>query len=234
MVLVEVLVCCLKLGFKWEQDAAIAFVALNTLMERFPIWRRLELLLCTSHRSPVPINWPLIFSSMNFLVFRRRRFFTCWASSGGGFQFSCWCGKWSSCPKIHRYSRITRLKAICYRANPCLSGHTLDLVITRADATDSFVYNISVLEQPISDHKVICFNLNLIKPSNIKKTNKTIKLKNFDFEKFIDDVIQRSGLLEEILDSRSVVNEYDSVLQGILDDLAPVRTLTVTLYPNAP
>lgn len=62
-----------------------------------------------------------------------------------------------------------------------VSGHTLDLVITRADATDSFVYNISVLEQPISDHKVICFNLNLVKPSNIKKTNKTIKLKNFDF-----------------------------------------------------
>ena len=76
--------------------------------------------------------------------------------------------------------------------------------------------------------------MNLTKPSNIKKTNKTIKLKNFDFEKFIDDVIQRSGLLEEILDSRSVVNEYDSVLQGILDDLAPVRTLTVTLHPNAP
>lgn len=89
-----------------------------------------------------------------------------------------------------------------------VSGHTLDLlVITRADATDSFVHNISVIEQLTSDHKVICFNLNLVKPSNVNKTFKTRKLKNFDFEKF-DDVIHRLGLLKETLDSRSVVNDY--------------------------
>ena len=58
-----------------------------------------------------------------------------------------------------------------------VSGYTLDLVITRGDATDSFVHNISALEQPISDHKVICFNLNLVKPSSIKKTNKDYKIK---------------------------------------------------------
>ena len=62
-----------------------------------------------------------------------------------------------------------------------VSGHILDLVITRADATDIFVHNISVLKQPISDHKVVCLTLNLVKPSNIKKTNKTIK-KNLDFD----------------------------------------------------
>ena len=112
-----------------------------------------------------------------------------------------------------------------------VSGYTLDLVITRGDATDSFVHNISALEQPISDHKVICFNLNLVKPSSIKKTNKTIKLKNFDFEKF-GDVIQRSRLLEEPLDSRYVVNEYNSVLQGTVDELAPVTTRTVTLLAS--
>lgn len=39
---------------------------------------------------------------------------------------------------------------------------------------------------------------------------------------------------EEILDSRSVFHEYDSVLQGILDELAPVRTRMVSLHPNAP
>lgn len=92
-----------------------------------------------------------------------------------------------------------------------VSGHTLDLVITRADATDSFVHNISVIEQLNSDHKVICFNVNFVKPSNVKKTFKTRKLKNFDFEKF-DDAIQRPGLLKKTLDSRSVVNDYDSVL----------------------
>jgi len=39
---------------------------------------------------------------------------------------------------------------------------------------------------------------------------------------------------EETLDSRSVFHEYDSVLQGILDELAPVRTRMVSLHPNAP
>lgn len=111
-----------------------------------------------------------------------------------------------------------------------VSGYTLNLVITRGDATDSFVHNISALEQPISDHKVICFNLNLVKPSSIKKTNKTIKLKDFDFEKF-GDVIQRSGLLEEPLDSR-YVDEYNSVLLGTVDELAPVTTRTVTLLAS--
>ena len=39
---------------------------------------------------------------------------------------------------------------------------------------------------------------------------------------------------EETLDSGSVFHEYDSVLQGILNELAPVRTRLVSLHPNAP
>lgn len=119
MVLVEVLVYCFKLGLNWEEDLVVAFVALNTWTQRFPIWRRLAFLLCTAHRPPLQINWLLIVSSVNFLFFSRN----CWASSGGRFQFRCWCAKWSLCLKIHWYSRITRPKTTCYGVNPCLWTH---------------------------------------------------------------------------------------------------------------
>ena len=113
-------------------------------------------------------------------------------------------------------------------------GHILDLVITRDDCVALEVSNICVLEQPVSDHKPIWFNLNLEKQSNQRKTVVSRRLKNFDCESF-NIRITSSGLLNMDDDTSlsALVNNYDTVLCGILDELAPVKTRSIIVHPNA-
>ena len=49
-------------------------------------------------------------------------------------------------------------------------GHILDLVITRNETEGALgLKNVTVMEQFISDHKAVCFNLNLRKPLNERR-----------------------------------------------------------------
>ena len=91
------------------------------------------------------------------------------------------------------------------------------------------------MEQFISDHKVVCFNLNLRKPLNESRTVVSRKLKGFDFYAF-NEIIGLSGLSDEcVLRSiESLARAYDEVLCKALDRLAPKRTRTVVIRPNAP
>ena len=57
-------------------------------------------------------------------------------------------------------------------------GHILDLVIKRNESESaSGLKNVTVMEQFISDHKTVCFNLNLRKPLNERRTVVCRKLK---------------------------------------------------------
>ena len=96
-------------------------------------------------------------------------------------------------------------------------GHILDLVITRDHCVALEVSNICVLEQPVSDHKPIWFNLNLEKQSNQRKTVVSRRLKNFDCESF-NIRITSSGLLNMDDDTSlsALVNNYDTFLCCIL------------------
>ena len=115
-------------------------------------------------------------------------------------------------------------------------GHILDLVITRNETEGALgLKNVTVMEQFISDHKVVCFNLNLRKPLNERRTVVSRKLKGFDFDAF-NDIIGSSGLLDECASQsiESLAREYDEVLCKALDRLAPKRTRTIVIRPNAP
>ncbi|CAH3181253.1 unnamed protein product [Porites evermanni] len=85
------------------------------------------------------------------------------------------------------------------------SGHILDLVISRKDAEALKVNELVVMEQLkglsplISDHKAICFQLNLQKPLNERKSVVSRRLRNFDFEAF-NEMIISSGLLADVSD----------------------------------
>ena len=113
-------------------------------------------------------------------------------------------------------------------------GHILDLVITRDNCSPLHVSNVCVLKQPISDHKPICFSLNLEKQTNQRRIVLSRRLKNFDHETF-NNKIASSRLLsmENHTSLLSLVHEYDSVLRGILDELAPVKTRSIVVHPNA-
>ena len=92
------------------------------------------------------------------------------------------------------------------------------------------------MEQLISDHKTIYFQLNLQKPPNDRKTVVSRRLRNFDFEAF-DKMIISSGRLADVsitpLDSL-LVDRYDNVLRDNMDLLAPVKSRTIVPRPNAP
>ena len=79
------------------------------------------------------------------------------------------------------------------------SGHILDPDIYRKDAEDLKVNELVVMELLISDHKAICFQLNLQKPLNERKSVVSRRLRNFDFEAF-NEMIISSGLLADVSD----------------------------------
>lgn len=114
-------------------------------------------------------------------------------------------------------------------------GHILDLIITRTNSDTLGVNNVNVLEQFISDHKAICFTLELDKIPNERRKVVSRRLKNFEFETF-NDMISSSGLLDDkTSDSlESLVDKYDIVLRETLDKLAPLKSRTIVIRPNAP
>jgi len=77
------------------------------------------------------------------------------------------------------------------------------------------------MEQFISDHKAVCFNLNLRKPLNERRTVVSRKLKGFDFDAF-NEMIGSSRLSDRCItwNIESVSKEYDEVLCRALDQLA--------------
>ena len=115
------------------------------------------------------------------------------------------------------------------------SGHILDLVISRKDAEALKANELVVMEQLISDHKAICFQLNLQKPLNERKSVVSRRLRNFDFEAS-NEMIISSGLLADVSDLslELMVDRYDNVLRDTMDILAPVKSRTIVLRPNAP
>ena len=97
------------------------------------------------------------------------------------------------------------------------------------------VNDLVVMEQLISDHKAICFQLNLQKPLNERKSVVSRRLSNFDFEAF-NKMIISSSLLADINDLplELLVDRYDNVLRDIMDILAPIKSRTIVPRPNAP
>ena len=110
-------------------------------------------------------------------------------------------------------------------------GHILDLVITRNETEGALgLKNVTVMEQFISDHKAVCFNLNLRKPLNERRTVVSRKLKGFDFDAF-NEMIGSSGLSDGCISQsvESLAKEYDEVLCKALDKLKELALLSFDL-----
>ena len=77
--------------------------------------------------------------------------------------------------------------------------------------------------------------MKLRKPLNEERTVVSRKLKGFDFDAF-NEMIGSSGLSDGCISQsvESLAKEYDEVLCKALDKLAPKRTRTVVIRPNAP
>ncbi|RXM96109.1 hypothetical protein EOD39_16101, partial [Acipenser ruthenus] len=105
-------------------------------------------------------------------------------------------------------------------------GHTLDLVISCGLA----VKNIITLDLTISDHLAILFEVNL--PASTKTVDHTFKSQviNSTAAKLSDDSLP----LSESPSVDELVNTYNTTLTGILDTVAPIKTLRVSFKKSSP
>ena len=112
-------------------------------------------------------------------------------------------------------------------------GHILDLVFVRSDVDDSFLSNLRVIDQSISDHSAVNFCLNLAKPPHRKKRITCRKIKDIDFEALNNDICN-SDLLKNTNDISLAVSEFEEVLSSLLNKYAPIKQRTIIIRPKAP
>ena len=112
------------------------------------------------------------------------------------------------------------------------AGHTLDLLIT--DNSDGFLSSISTHHSLPLDHAVVKCLVNIIRPPAQKKRFRTRKISSIDTSSFKADILKSPLLTCPPDDLDSLVLQYDSTLQSILDDHAPEVERYVILRPHAP
>ena len=112
------------------------------------------------------------------------------------------------------------------------NGHTLDLVITREEP--SFIKNLLVFDPALSDHFMIRCNLDFSKPVAQDQMTYFRRLRAIDIDKFSSD-LEDSTLIRTPLnnDLSLAIDQFNSTLQSIIDNHAPIIRRSVALRPYA-
>ena len=114
------------------------------------------------------------------------------------------------------------------------SGHTLDLIITRAD--EDVARNFKLYDPVISDHLAVGCTLSIPKKAFEKKEVSYRKIKSVDVGQLRED-IKNSCLVDPVSvggDLDALTRKYNTVLSELLDKHAPLKKRTITLRPAAP
>ena len=111
------------------------------------------------------------------------------------------------------------------------SKHTLDLIITRKE--ENFIDNFSVKDPAISDHMALHCSLAFEKPKHEKKVILYRKLKNIDYEKFCADILESGILTSSISNPSDAIDNYDKILNTVLNRHAPLKQRVITVRPNS-
>ena len=112
-----------------------------------------------------------------------------------------------------------------------ISGHTLDLVITR-NCDNTILHGLKQGDL-ISDHNMITFLINTEKPEIQRKVVSYRKIKDIDMNIFKQNV-SHSLNISDIMDVTTAAEEYDKTMRVILDEAAPIITKTLTVRPQVP
>eukprot|EP00057_Strongylocentrotus_purpuratus_P013391 XP_011667865.1 PREDICTED: uncharacterized protein LOC105439979 [Strongylocentrotus purpuratus] len=112
------------------------------------------------------------------------------------------------------------------------TGHTLDLVITRKDKHP--LLDTSCITGLPSDHNAIVCTLNFTRPPSTKKLIKCRKLKDIDVEHLIADVRSSLSDLPGVTCPSDLAEQYNHVMEDLLDNHAPEKTVLISVRPNAP
>ena len=115
-----------------------------------------------------------------------------------------------------------------------ISGHTLDLVITKSNDAFLIISGISIFDPVISDHSAVTINLLLQKPQFRKETRNFRKLRSIDYDALYDD-INNSALIKEPSSHLDIlVYQYHNMLRSLLDRHTAIKQHVVTVRPSAP
>jgi len=112
-------------------------------------------------------------------------------------------------------------------------GNTLDLVLSRED--DTLVTSATATDHGFPDHYPVFTHLSLRKPKLPTKEVSYRKL-NTVGSQTLDEAISQSALLSASLEGTPLSELpvlYNTELRTILDDLAPQKTRTITIRPEA-
>ena len=101
-----------------------------------------------------------------------------------------------------------------------ISGHTLDLVITRSD--DDLLRNTPQTTQLFSDHYAIEFDCGLDNTSDPAQVISFRKVNKMDIKAFKADISHLADTDYSSLDIETLVDVYDSTLRSALDTHAPL------------
>ena len=114
-----------------------------------------------------------------------------------------------------------------------LSGHTLDLIITRS--SDDIVLASPKTTFPISDHFIIQCPIGFSRPALSCKKLTFRKLKNIDIAAFSADVASSMLCASVHWDNIDTLSDYfNKTLTDILDNFAPLKTRTMINRPKVP
>ena len=112
------------------------------------------------------------------------------------------------------------------------SGHTLDLMITRAE--ENIAGNFSVHDLAFSDHFAVSCTLALRKVPFERKRLCYRKLKSIDVSELRGDIANSSLMNDNVEDVTVLMDNYNSVLSSLLETHATIKERVVTVRPAAP
>ena len=110
------------------------------------------------------------------------------------------------------------------------SGHTLDLLISRA--SDDLIVDVNIVRELPSDHAAVVSSFSVQRPPPTKKKVTFRKFRDLNIEQFKQD-ISFPNLLAT-LNPSDAVEQYNSSLLQLIDEHIPAKTSFVSLRPNAP
>ena len=113
-----------------------------------------------------------------------------------------------------------------------ISGHTLDLVITRKTEA-SFISDLHV-DAKISDHYSVLFKAGIQKPPPIRKEITFRKYRNINIDEFKRNLRDRIESLEPDHSVEGLVDRYNRTLSELIDIHAPEVHRTVTVRHHTP
>ena len=106
------------------------------------------------------------------------------------------------------------------------------MVIT--ENRDNYFQDAIISKLDVSDHFLVSFRLARKLKACTSKGTKYRTIKKVDVDQFKKMVVARLDALPFTNNIKAKVSSYNTVLEKLVDEVAPVKTKVIKLVPNAP